>query len=307
VNLVRSLCAGDTDLTLPASSIERGSRPVKAKAAVIQMNISDQTEENVAKGARLIKQAAAEGAEIICLPELATNVYFPFEIDPKWLALAERIPGPSTEAMCAAAREANAYVLFPMYEKHQDGELYNTAVFIDPNGSIVGKYRKTSIPLVKMAAITGIEKYYFRPGNLGFPVWPTETGVNVGTVICYDRHFPEGPRALALAGCDLMFVPTATAAGSTFWELELRAHAVANCMWVAGINRVGVDVGGGPTDFYGRDFFAEPGGEIVCQLGSEQDAILHCEIDTEVSATMRDEWGFFRDRRPDAYSALVAP
>jgi beta-ureidopropionase len=205
------------------------------------------------------------------------------------------------------ARAANAYVLFPLYEKQQDGELYNTAVFIDPSGSIIGKYRKNSIPLVKMASITGIEKYYFRPGNLGYPVWPTETGVKVGTVICYDRHFPEGPRALALGGCELMFVPTATAAGSAFWELELRAHAVANCMWVAGINRVGVDSGGGPTDFYGRSLFTDPGGEIVCQLGSEKDAILDCEIDTEVSAMMRDEWGFFRDRRPDTYPALVAP
>src|SRR3954452_14143651 len=192
---------------------------MQAKAALIQMHFNDKTEENVAKGARLVKQAAQEGAQIICLPELATNVYFPFEIEPKWLKLAEPIDGPSVETMRSAAREANAYVLFPLYEKEQDGELYNTAVFIDPNGAIVGKYRKNSIPLVKMAAITGIEKYYFRPGNLGYPVWPTETGVTAGTVICYDRHFPEGPRSLALAGCDLMFVPTATAAGSAFWEL----------------------------------------------------------------------------------------
>jgi N-carbamoylputrescine amidase len=280
---------------------------LKAKAAVIQMNFSTDREKNIAKGAKLIKQAAAEGAEIICLPELATNVYFPFEIDPKWLKVAEPIPGPSTDAITSAAREANAYVLFPMYEKEQDGELYNTALFIDPNGEIVGKYRKTSIPLVKMAAITGIEKYYFRPGNLGFPVWPTETGVKVGTVICYDRHFPEGPRALALAGCDLMFVPTATAAGSSIWELELQAHAVANNMWVGGINRVGKDVGGGPTKFYGRSFFAGPTGEVVIRAGEKKDVIVNCDVDTEVSAQLRDEWGFFRDRRPDAYGALVAP
>jgi beta-ureidopropionase len=171
----------------------------------------------------------------------------------------------------------------------------------------VGKYRKIQIPLVKMASITGIEKYYFRPGNLGYPVWPTETGVKVGTVICYDRHFPEGPRALALGGCDLMFVPTATAAGANIWELELQGHAVANLMWVGGLNRVGVDKGGGPADFYGRSFFASPTGEIVAQLGNEDDAILYSEIDTEVSAQLRDEWGFFRDRRPDAYGALVAP
>jgi beta-ureidopropionase len=280
---------------------------MNANAAVIQMSFSTDTEKNVAKGARLIKRAAKEGAEIICLPELATNVYFPFEIDAKWLKVAEPVPGPSTETIAAAARDANAYVLFPVYEKEQDGELYNTAVFIDPHGKIVGKYRKTSIPLVKMAAITGIEKYYFRPGNLGFPVWPTETGVNVGTVICYDRHFPEGPRALALSGCELMFVPTATAAGGTIWELELQAHAVANNMWVAGINRVGKDVGGGPARFYGRSFFAGPTGEVHCRAEGRKDVILHCGIDTEVGAQLRDEWGFFRDRRPDAYGALVAP
>src|SRR5262249_52135176 len=158
--------AHDRDLrTRHHSNVHAGCCPadegddVKANAAVIQMNFSDQTEENVEKGARLIKQAAAEGAEIICLPELATNVYFPFEIDPKWLKLAERIPGPSTETITAAARDANAYVLFPLYEKVQDGELYNTAVFIGPDGTIAGKYRKNSIPLVKMASITGIEKY----------------------------------------------------------------------------------------------------------------------------------------------------
>jgi N-carbamoylputrescine amidase len=131
--------------------------------------------------------------------------------------------------------------------------------------------------------------------------------VNVGTVICYDRHFPEGPRALALGGCDLMFVPTATAAGASIWELELQAHSVANMMWVGGVNRVGVDQGGGPTDFYGRSFFSGPTGDVVTRLGGEHDSILHCEIDTEVSAQLRDEWGFFRDRRPDAYGALVAP
>jgi beta-ureidopropionase len=278
-----------------------------AKAALVQMNFSADTEKNVEKGAQLIREAARDGAEIICLPELATNIYFPFEIDAKWLKIAEPVPGPSTETIRAAAREANAYVLFPLYEKAQDGELYNTSVFIDPNGELIGTYRKIQIPLVKMAAITGIEKYYFRPGNLGYPVWKTDVGVNVGTVICYDRHFPEGPRALALNGCDLMFVPTATAAGSTIWELEIQAHAVANLMWVGGVNRVGVDEGGGPADFYGRSFFSSPTGEVVARLGSEHDAILHCEIDTEVSAQLRDEWGFFRDRRPDAYGALVAP
>lgn len=280
---------------------------MKAKAAVIQVNYSDDTEKNLAKQAKLIKQAAREGAEIISLPELATNVYFPFEIDSKWLKLAEPLNGPSTETMRSVARDANVYLLFPMYEKAQDGELYNTAVFIDPQGEIVGTYRKTSIPLVQISAITGLEKYYFRPGNQGFPVWPTATGVKVGTIICYDRHFPEHARAVGLNGGNLMFVPTATAGGGGFWELELQAHAVANNMWVAGVNRVGKDAGGGPTKFYGRSFFTSPLGEVTARAGERKDVIVHQEIDTSMAAEMRNEWGFFRDRRPDAYGALVAP
>jgi N-carbamoylputrescine amidase len=280
---------------------------MRINAAVIQMNFSASREENVEKGVRLIGEAAALGAQIIALPELATSIYFPFDMDPKHFALAEPIPGPSTEAICAATRKANAYVLFPLYEKVRDGELYNTAIFIRPNGTIVGKYRKMSIPLTKMKAITGIEKFYFRPGNLSFSVWTTDLGIRLGSVICFDRHFPEGPRCLGLAGCDLMFVPTATAEGGAYWEIELQAHAVANCMWVAGVNRVGQDLGGGPAQFYGRSFFTSPDGEIAARLADEQDAILHCTIDTAANTVMREEWGFFRDRRPDAYGALVAP
>jgi beta-ureidopropionase len=280
---------------------------MRIRAAVIQMSLSASREENVEKGARLIGETAALGAQIIAFPELATSIYFPFEMNPKHFALAEPIPGPSTETICDAARTANAYVLFPLYEKVHDGELYNTAIFIDPNGTIVGKYRKMSIPLTKMKAITGIEKFYFRPGNLGFPVWTTDLGIRVGAVICFDRHFPEGPRCLGLAGCELMFVPTATAAGGAYWEIELQAHAIANCMWVAGVNRVGQDRGGGPAHFYGRSFFTSPNGEITARLADEPDAILHCTIDTAANTTMREEWGFFRDRRPDAYGALVAP
>jgi N-carbamoylputrescine amidase len=280
---------------------------MRVHTAVIQMNFSTSTEQNVEKGARLITKAAGEGAEIIALPELATSIYFPFRMHPKYFKLAESIPGPSTDRICAAAKEAHAYVLFSLYERVQEGELYNTAVFIDRSGGIVGKYRKMSIPLTKMKVMAGFEKYYFRPGNLGFPVWPTDRGIRVGTVICFDRHFPEGPRCLGLAGCDIMFVPTATAAGGSFWEVELQAHAVANCMWVAGVNRVGEDVGGGPARFYGRSFFASPRGEIRAQLGGEKDAILHCMVDTAIGTEMREEWGFLRDRRPDAYGPLVAP
>ncbi len=280
---------------------------MRVQAAVVQMTFTASRDSNVEKGVRLIGEAAGRGAQIIALPELATSIYFPFEMDPKHFALAEPVPGPSTEAVSAAARQANAYVLFPLYEKVRDGELYNTAVLIGPTGVMIGKYRKMSIPLTKMKAITGIEKFYFRPGNLGFPVWQTDLGIRLGTVICFDRHFPEGPRCLGLAGCDLMFVPTATAAGGAYWQLELQAHAVANCMWVAGVNRVGQDLGGGPAQFYGRSFFSSPEGEIAARFEDQRDAVLLCTIDTAVNTAMREDWGFFRDRRPDAYGALVAP
>ena len=268
------------------------------------MNFSDQTEENVEKGVRLIKQAAAEGAEIICLPELATNVYFPFEIDPKWLKLAERIPGPSSETMLAAARDANAYVLFPMYEKEQEGVLYNTAAVVDADGSYLGKYRKHHIPQVN-----GFwEKFYFRPGNLGYPVFDTAVG-RVGVYICYDRHFPEGWRALGLAGAQIVFNPSATSRGlsSYLWQLEQPASAVANEYFIGAINRTGVEELG-DNDFYGQSYFVDPEGKFVGDVGDTHNPeLIVRDLDMGLLTTVRDRWQFYRDRRPDSYDGLVAP
>ena len=204
------------------------------------MQFRDDVDANVAAGAEAIEVAAAAGAEIVCLPELATYIYFCHRIDPAYMEVAEPVPGPSTECIGEVAERTGTYVIFPLYERDTgDGQLYNTAVVIGPDGGIRGRYRKNSIPLVTTPRMDGIEKYYFRPGNLGYPVFETDLGVTIGITICYERHFPEGPRSLALAGADVIFVPTATANAREVWELELQGHAIANQLWVAGVNRVG--------------------------------------------------------------------
>lgn len=280
---------------------------MKARCALIQMSFGASKERNVERGVERIREAARDGAQIICLPELATTIYFCTEMDPAHRDLAEPVPGPSTEVIGQAAREAGVYVVFPLYERGDDGNLYNSAVFIGPQGKVEGIYRKNSIPLVNMPEIVGIEKYYFRPGNLGYPVFGTELGIDVGVTICYERHFPEGARSLALNGADVIFFPTATAAGRGIWDLEIRAHAVANLVWCGGVNRVGRDDAGSETEFYGSSFFSNPTGVVVASAGDEEEKIVHAEIDTELSATLREEWGFFRDRRPDLYQALTKP
>jgi beta-ureidopropionase len=278
---------------------------VKAKIALVQMHLSADVADNVARAASFVRDAAAGGAEIVCLPELASTIYMCFEERPEHRELAEPIPGPATEAVGAAAREAGVYVVYPVYERENDGLLYNTAAFIDRSGEVKGRYRKNSIPDVRMPGMSGMEKYYFRPGNLGYPVFETDLGITVGVTICYERHLPEGPRIQALAGADVIFVPTATAAGRTIWELELRGHAVANLLWVAGVNRVGRDRGSAnEAEFYGGSCIASPAGVIVERAGSDGEEIVYGEIDTELSEQLRRDWGFFRDRRPEIFGAI---
>jgi beta-ureidopropionase len=282
---------------------------MKARCALIQLNFGEDKIANTERGAELVREAARDGAQIICLPELATSVYFCHHIDASFFALAEPIPGPCTEIMSRAAREAGVYVMFPLYERAADGQLYNSAAFIGPDGDVQGIYRKNIIPLVKAAKGFGVEKFYFRPGNLGYPVFPTELGVNVAVTICFERHFPEGPRILALNGADVIFAPTASPLGREMWELELQGHAIANGIWVGGTNRVGRDRGASASDmdFFGSAVLVAPGGEIVARGGSDGDEIVHGEIDTEVSRDFRERWGFFRDRRPEIWGAVTAP
>jgi N-carbamoylputrescine amidase len=174
---------------------------------------------------------------------------------------------------------------------------------------VVGRYRKNVIPLMKFEGVQGLEKFYFRPGNLGYPVFKTDLGITLGITICYERHFPEGPRSLALAGADVIFVPTATPAGRHMWEVELRAMAIANLLWVGGVNRVGRDRGAAVSqmEFYGGSLFSSPAGEVVAQAESSEDEIVYGDIDTELSRKLREDWGFFRDRRPELYAPIVRP
>jgi beta-ureidopropionase len=278
---------------------------MKARCALVQMQFKRDRAQNIQRGADLVRQAGREGAQIICLPELATSIYPAYVEDPAYREWAEPVPGPATEAIAAAAAEVGAYVVYPLYERTEEGRLFNTAVFIDPAGEIVGRYRKNSIPDVRMAVMMGMEKFYFEPGDLGYPVFETELGINVAVTICYERHIPEGPRSLALGGADVIFVPTATGAGRELWDVELRGHAIANLLWVGGVNRVGRDEDGSDAEFWGSSFFSSPAGEVVASAGDDGEAIVHAEIDTELSRRLREDWGFFRDRRPEIYGSIT--
>ena len=276
------------------------------KAALIQFTGASEKEKNIAKAKKYVAEAVANGASIVCLQELFNTIYFCYVENPDFWKLAEPIPGPTIDEMCKVAAEHRLVLVAPIYEKALKGELYNTAVVIGPDGQIMGKYRKTSIPLVKTPSLVGNEKYYFKPGNIGFPVWQTPFGVNVGVMICYDRHFPEHARLLALNGADLVFVPTATGGMSRYlWEIELQAHAIDNIYYVGGVNRVGYDQGGSTDQsYYGASFFTDPKGKILSQAGEDGDEIVYAEIDTAFIEDVRNEWGFFRDRRPEMYAEL---
>ena len=218
------------------------------RAALVQFSGHESKEINVRKAEDLARQAAGSGARIICFPELATTIYFCFGRDRKWFETAEPIPGPSVERLARVARETGTVIVYPLYERDGD-TLYNTATVLGPDGNLIGKYRKMSVPqilrTVKAGETPADERFFFAPGNLGFPVFDTPFGVTLGVLICYDRHFPEAARTLGLKGAHLMLVPTATYRDwiREVWEVELRAHAIANMFYVGGVNKVGPDVG----------------------------------------------------------------
>ena len=277
------------------------------KAALIQFQGNTDKKKNIEKAKRYVKQAAADGAKVVCLQELFNTTYFCYEEDPKNYDLAEPIPGPTIEQMAKLAQDERIVLVAPIYERVVKGELYNTAVVIGPNGQLMGRTRKSSIPLVVSKDLAGYEKYYFRPGNTGFPTYPTPFGITIGIMICYDRHFPEHARLLALGGADLVFVPSATAGMSRYlWEIELKAHAIDNIYYVGGINRVGKDIGGSPTQlYYGSSFFSDYRGQTMTQASDKKDDIIYADIDAGAIEKLRNTWGFFRDRRPDLYGAIT--
>ncbi len=249
-----------------------------------------------------IEEAAKKGVQMLCFQEVFTGPYFCPSQDSKWYGLAEGIPdGPTTKLMCELAKKHKMVIVVPIYEEEMKGVYYNTAAVIDADGTYLGKYRKNHIPQV-----AGFwEKFFFKPGNMGYPVFKTAYG-NVGVYICYDRHFPEGARALGLAGADIVFNPSATVAGLSqyLWEIEQPAHAVANGYFVAAINRVGKEAPWNIGEFYGSSYFVSPKGKIIAQASKDQDELLVADLNFDEIREVRDLWQFYRDRRPETYTPL---
>lgn len=250
----------------------------------------------------LVRQAAARGAQVICLQELATGPYFCQVETREWFALAEPVPdGPSTQTMSALAAELGVVIILPLYENAR-GDFFNTAVVIDADGTYLGKYRKVHIP----QADGFYEKYYFKPGNTGYPVFDTRFG-RIGVYICYDRRFPEGARALGVAGAEIVFIPSATSGLSIrTWFVEQRAHAIANRYFVGTINRIGKeDIGA--NEFYGQSYFCDPDGVIVAQGSDTTEDIVVADLDFGTLEDARLNLNVWRDRRPETYGSLMQP
>ena len=251
-----------------------------------------------------IDQAAKAGAQIVCLQEIFYGPYFCAEQETRWYDFTELVPdGPTIREMQDVARRLQIVLIVPVYEREQEGIYYNTAAVIGSDGSYLGKYRKTHIPHV---APGFWEKFYFRPGNLGYPVF--DVGIaKIGVYICYDRHFPEGARALGLNGAEIVFNPSATVAGLSehLWKIEQPAHAVANGYFIAAINRVGMEAPWNIGQFYGTSYFCNPRGQIIAEASRENDEVLTTDLDLDLIGEVRKTWQFFRDRRPDMYEALV--
>ena len=251
-----------------------------------------------------IAQAASDGAQIVCLQEIFYGPYFCAEQETRWYDFTEPVPdGPTIRLMQDQARRHRLALIVPIYEREQEGVFYNTAAVIGADGAYLGKYRKTHIPHV---APGFWEKFYFRPGNLGYPVF--DLGVaRVGVYICYDRHFPEGARALGLNGAEIVFNPSATIAGLSehLWRLEQPAHAVANGYFIGAINRVGVEAPWNIGEFYGSSYFCDPRGRILAEASRDKDQVLTTDLDLDLIAEVRRTWQFYRDRRPELYDPLV--
>ena len=254
----------------------------------------------------LIDKAARQKVKILCLQELFYGPYFCAEQETKWYHLTERVPdGPTVTLMRKLAKKHRMVIVAPIYEEDQPGIYYNTAAVIDADGTFLGKYRKTHIPHCKPGFW---EKFYFRPGNLGYPVFETAYA-KVGVYICYDRHFPEGARALGLNGAEIVFNPSATVAGLSeyLWKLEQPAHAVANGYFVGAINRVGTEAPWNIGEFYGSSYFCDPRGQILAEGPRDKDAVVVADLNLDLIEEVRTVWQFYRDRRPDAYGSLVSP
>src|SRR5438477_4995247 len=249
-----------------------------------------------------IEQAAKQGVQILCFQEIFNGPYFCPAQTPDWYDMAEAVPGPTIERLQEVAKKYKMAMVVPVYEREMAGVYYNTAAVIDADGTYLGKYRKNHIPQT-----SGFwEKYFFRPGNLGYPTFQTRYA-KIGVYICYDRHFPEGARALGLNGAEIVYNPSATVAGLSeyLWKLEQPAHAVANGYFVGAINRVGTEAPWNIGEFYGSSYFCDPRGQIIAEGSREKEEVVIADLNLDEIQEVRNVWQFFRDRRPESYGDLV--
>jgi N-carbamoylputrescine amidase len=275
----------------------RADVPLDGTAADIKQRMID-------KHVPLIEEAARRGVQLLSLQELFYGPYFCAEQQPRWYDMVEPIPdGPTIRFMQELARRHGIVMVVPIYEEEITGVYYNSAAVIDADGSYLGKYRKHHIPHVGPGFW---EKFYFRPGNLGYPVFNTAAG-KVGVYICYDRHFPEGARILGLNGAEIVLNPSATVAGLSeyLWKLEQPAHAVANGYFVGAINRVGYEAPWNIGEFYGQSYFCDPRGQFLTIGSRDTDELVVADLDLGMIQTVRNTWQFYRDRRPETYGAIT--
>ncbi len=286
--------------------------PGVVRCGLIQASCTTPTEESLEKIKRdsidkhlkIIGDAAAKGVKILCMQEIFTGPYFCAEQSTRWYGMVEKIPdGPTISLMREVAKKHGMVLVVPIYEEEMTGVYYNTAAVIDADGTYLGKYRKHHIPHV---APGFWEKFYFKPGNLGYPVFKTQFA-DVGVYICYDRHFPEGARALGLNGAEIVFNPSATVAGLSeyLWKLEQPAHAVANGYFVGAINRVGREQPWNIGEFYGQSYFCSPRGKFIAEGSRDKDELVVADLNFNEIQEVRQVWQFFRDRRPETYGDLV--
>jgi N-carbamoylputrescine amidase len=280
---------------------------------LVQMAMSADAADNTARAAARVKDAARAGAQVVCLPELYRSPYFCQKEDAALFDLAEPVPGPSTEVLGRAAREAGVVVVAPVFERRAAGLYHNSAAIIDRTGDVVGLYRKMHIPDDPLF----YEKFYFTPGDLGFQAFDTSAG-RIGTLICWDQWYPEGARLTALRGASVLFYPTAIgwhphekaehgAAQRSAWQTIQRSHAIANGVFVAVVNRVGHEVppeGGAGLEFWGSSFLSDPFGVVVAEASTDREEIVVGEVDLARMEDVRRNWPFLRDRRIDAYAGL---
>jgi N-carbamoylputrescine amidase len=287
----------------------RKTKPGEIKVGLVQMSCSNDPAANLAKAMERIAAAAKKGAKIVCLQELFRSRYFCQSEDAGNFRLAESIPGPSTDALRELARRKKIVIVASLFERRAAGIYHNTAVVIDADGSIAGKYRKMHIPDDPLY----YEKFYFTPGDLGFPRFQTRYA-KIAVLVCWDQWFPEAARLAALAGAQIIFYPTAigwiphepraVARGQRdAWELMQRSHAIANGVFVAAANRVGRE---GKINFWGHSFVAGPFGELVAHAGDKREEILIANCNLAKIERTRQSWPFLRDRRIDAYSLLLS-